>query len=432
MYKIFSVDDHVVEHPLVWTSRLPQKYFDVAPHVVNDGTQEFWQYEDQQIFVRKLSNTGGRPREEWGAGTGQFTDMIPGAFDPEERAKNLISQGVLASVAFPSFPRFGGMLFTHFKDKELASLCVQAWNDFILDEWCPAGPPGMFVPMIICQVWDPGLAAKEITRCLAKGAKALCFVENPVPDGLPSFHTDHWDPIWSVCEEARLPVCMHVGSSGFYPGDPASSVGTLISGGNVSGILAAINMLTSPVCFRFPEIKLVWSEAGIGWIPSVLERADRTLDRHSWENPRDLKPSEIFRRNMYACMIEEPIGLSMWELIGADRILAETDFPHPDTTFPDVQGAFKEVFHGVPQDVVKMVSHTNAEKLFDWEMADEALIQPTGPWVPPVTIAPPGIRHIDGTDLPGCGVLVKAGNGLVRCAQPVGTDGVCAQGHAVG
>jgi len=68
-------------------------------------------------------------------------------------------------VNFPSLPGFGGRLFAQFKDRELALACVQAWNDYILDEWCAAGPEGLFVPMVITPIWDPPAAAKEIQRC---------------------------------------------------------------------------------------------------------------------------------------------------------------------------------------------------------------------------------------------------------------------------
>ena len=106
----------------------------------------------------------------------------------------MLADGIYASVLFPTLPLFSGTLFLSFADKELADLCVKAYNDFVLDEWCPAGPPGLFVPTIIAQLWDPELAAAETRRNADKGAKALSFPENTVPLGLPSYWTDHWDP----------------------------------------------------------------------------------------------------------------------------------------------------------------------------------------------------------------------------------------------
>lgn len=387
MYKIFSVDDHIIEHATVFTDRVPAKYLDTAPHVVEEEGREYWEYENERITTMGLNAVAGKPRETWDTEPARFTDMIPGCYDPKARAEDLLSQGVLASVNFPTLPRFGGMLFAGFEDKELALHCVRAWNDFILDEWCPAGPEGLFVPMVITSVWDPVAGAQEIQRCVDKGAKALSFPENPVPEGLPSFHTDDgfWDPIWRTCEEAGIPVCMHIGSSGYVPIiDEQATFTAAISGGNLAGMLAMINLVMSGVCERFPKLQIAWSEAGIGWIPSVLERCDRQVERHQfWAGkPGNLKPSDIFRRNMYACMVEEPIGLSLYELIGEDNILAETDYPHADTPFPHTQKGYAEVFDGIPERVVEKVSHANAERLFDWRMADASLATVEEGWAP--------------------------------------------------
>jgi hypothetical protein len=129
---------------------------------------------------------------------------------------------------------------------------------------------------------------------------------------------------------------------------------------------------------------MCWSEAGIGWVPSVLERCDRMAERHQhWAGKRDLLPSEIFRTNMYSCMVDEPIGLKLWELIGADNIVCETDYPHSDTSFPHSQKVYEEVFDGIPAGVVEKVCHENAERIFNWKMADPGLATVDTPWSPP-------------------------------------------------
>src|SRR2546426_3328056 len=134
MYTIFSVDDHVVEPADVWSSRVPARFRDAAPRVIEEGGREFWVYEDQRAMTMGLNAVAGKPRDQWSLEPTRFSDMIPGCYDPKERAKDMLSQGVLATVCFPTLPRFGGMLFNAFQDKELADVCVRAWNDFILDE----------------------------------------------------------------------------------------------------------------------------------------------------------------------------------------------------------------------------------------------------------------------------------------------------------
>jgi predicted TIM-barrel fold metal-dependent hydrolase len=376
MYKLFSVDDHIIEPPDVWMDRVPSRFRETAPHVVEEDGRQYWVYEDRRHTNMGLNAVAGKPREEWGNDPIRFSDMIPGCYDPVARAADMRSNGIFASVNFPTLPRFGGTLFLSFKDKELASACVEAWNDFVLEEWCAAAPD-MFVPMTICHLWDPALAAKEVERCVAKGARAICFIEDPRPFGLPSFQTDHWDPFWSACEETGVPVCMHLASSGStFLGDQDLPV-VEIAASFTQAARASINLMVSPVPRKFPRIKMVWSEGGIGWIPAALERADRQFVRHKyWTTLPEGLPSEVAHRNMWWCMIEEPVGLKYRHDIGVDRIMWECDYPHSDTPWPHSQEGAAEVFAGVPDDEVELITHKNALALFDWKLPTEA--SPTG------------------------------------------------------
>src|ERR1700730_15661787 len=132
-------------------------------------------------------------------------------------------------MCLPSVPRFAGTVFVKASDKELALLCVQAWNDFMIDEWCAAAPE-RFIPIVIMPIWDPALCVAELERAADKGARAISFIENPVPLGLPSYHTDHWDGFFSACEAADIPICLHFGSSGqSQPPAPGAPVAVDIS-----------------------------------------------------------------------------------------------------------------------------------------------------------------------------------------------------------
>jgi predicted TIM-barrel fold metal-dependent hydrolase len=134
---------------------------------------------------------------------------------------------------------------------------------------------------------------------------------------------------------------------------------------------SATNMMVSPIPRKFPRIKLVWSEGGIGWITAAIERADRQWDRHQyWTHipDADVLPSTVARRNMWFCMIEEPVGLKYRYDFTVDHILCETDYPHADTPFPTTQAAFKTLFEGVPADEVAKMTHANAEELFHFPM----------------------------------------------------------------
>jgi predicted TIM-barrel fold metal-dependent hydrolase len=373
MLKLFSVDDHIIEHARVWSDRVPHRYLEPAPHVVEADGREYWVYEDQRATTMGLNAVVGRPKDQLNPDPIRFADMRLGCYDPHARAADMRADGIHASVLFPTLPRFAGTLFLGFKDKALAGECVRAYNDFVMDEWCPGGPPGMFVPTVITTLWDPELAAAEIRRCADLGAKALCFPENTVPLGLPSYWSDHWNPVWQAAEEADIPLCLHIGTSGEVP-QPSPDAPDALSYSvlQVGSILSSVNLMMSPVCRNYPGLKFVFSEGGIGWVPNALERADRMYLRHRHYNHFDeVLPSEIFHRNMYLCMIEEPVCLRYRDDIGVDRIMWECDYPHTDTTWPDSQAIAEQVFAsaGVSADEVDAISHGNAERVFNWKMA---------------------------------------------------------------
>ena len=141
-----------------------------------------------------------------------YDDMREGCYEPAARVADMDQGFVLSSLLFPSFPRYCGQVFHEAKDKDLALSCVQAWNDFILEELA-GDHPGRFIPMMIIPLWDPTAAAKEIERTAALGAKSIAFSENPTKLGLPSIHTDFWDPVLSACNDTGYVLSMHVGSS---------------------------------------------------------------------------------------------------------------------------------------------------------------------------------------------------------------------------
>src|SRR5262249_49067034 len=145
-------------------------------------------------------------------------EMRAGCYDPVARLADMNVDGVLASLCFPSFPRFCGQVFHETKDKELALLCVRAYNDWMIEEWCGSAP-GRFIPLTLIPLWDPRLAVAEIERCKAKGASGFCFSEGPSALGLPSLYDAgrYWDPVLRAAEHTGMVVCTHIGSSSRMP-----------------------------------------------------------------------------------------------------------------------------------------------------------------------------------------------------------------------
>jgi predicted TIM-barrel fold metal-dependent hydrolase len=367
-YDLISVDDHVIEPPGVWADRLPAKDQEAGPRVVEAEGREFWVYEGRRAATMGLNAVAGKKREDYSMDPVRYSDMIEGCYDPVQRARDLLADGVRASLCFPTFPRFAGVTFLKSDDKELASRCVQAYNDWMIDEWC-AAVPGMFIPMVIGQLWDPQLMAAEVRRCAAKGARALTFPENPTPIGLPSFSTRFWDPVWEAVTETDTVVCMHIGTSGVVPmpsDDSPFIIGIALA--PTAAWSTCVDLIMGEIPRRYPTIKFALSEGGIGWVPFALERADRSWERHRYWSGMDdgLSPSDIFRRNVSVCFIGESMGVEARHHIGVDRIMWECDYPHADTPWPDSQKEVDQSLQGVPADEVALITHGNAEKLFRW------------------------------------------------------------------
>jgi predicted TIM-barrel fold metal-dependent hydrolase len=379
--ELVSVDDHLIEHSMVWQDRLPSKYLELGPRIVEtterttnfmggsaEAGSEVWQYEGRIYHQIGLGATAGRPTEEINTDPVRFDQMRPGFYNSKARLEDMDLDGVKVQLCFPSFARFAGQTFLDGQDKKLSLLCVQAYNDFVLEEWCAAGPD-RFIPMIILPLWDPGLAAMEMRRSYDKGARAVAFVENPAPLGLPSFHTDHWDPVFNVAEETGLVMCTHFGTSSKPPitaEDAPIAVRIALYGCNL--MYATVDLLYSQVLHKHPQLKFALSEGGIGWIPYIVENADYIWERHWYHSKlnRDIRPSELFRKHFWGCFIEDEHGLAARHEIGVDRIMWEGDYPHSDGPWPNARQHVADMMKDVPDEEVQQIVEGNARKLFSF------------------------------------------------------------------
>jgi predicted TIM-barrel fold metal-dependent hydrolase len=392
-----SVDDHLIEPARLWQERLPQRWRAAGPRIVRDGDAEFWAYEDRQIVTTGLNAVAGKRREEFSPEPITYEDMRPGCYEPAARVADMNQGFVLSSLLFPSFPRYCGQVFHEARDKELALLCVQAWNDFILEEF--AGDyPGRFIPMMIIPLWDPAAGATEIERTAARGAKSIAFSENPTKLGLPSIHTDYWDPVFRACEEAGLVVSMHVGSSSnlIRTSDdmPTLAFMAYSAAANQAGTL--LDWLFSGNFERYPGLKIALSEGSIGWIPYFLERAEQVVDKQRfWASRFDINmnPSHdrgeakgqasfsldtdirhLFRHHVYGTFIEDQAGLRLLDIIGEDNVMLECDYPHSDSTWPDSINLARKWLGHLPDEVQYKIAIGNAARVYNFTPADPAHI----------------------------------------------------------
>jgi predicted TIM-barrel fold metal-dependent hydrolase len=378
--RIISVDDHVVEPPNLWQDRLPAKFKDRGPRVVREKAKfnfvggvfsyekgvedgewcDWWLYDDLVYPFPKLSAAVGFDTLDVTPVT--FDDIRPGAWIQSERLKDMAANHTDASICFPNIlPRFCGQAFYERQDKELALLCVQAYNDWIIDEWCAGDGKGKLLPMTLIPLWDPELAAKEVRRCASKG--------------LPSVHDKNrfWDPFFRACEETDTIVCMHIGSSSKMPStspDAPFIVSSTLTFQNAMGSM--IDYIFSGVLDRFPKMKIAYAEGQVGWMPYVLERADKLWaerDDNDFGSSLKNKPSSYIKDRIYGCIFDDEIGLRNRDVIGIDQICFEVDYPHADSTFPNTHKVAFEIATqaGLTQEECYKLFRGNAIKAFGLE-----------------------------------------------------------------
>jgi predicted TIM-barrel fold metal-dependent hydrolase len=366
---MISVDDHVLEPPGVWQDRLPERYLDAGPRIVYDNGDEFWQYEGKKFPMSGLSAVAGKTADQISPHALSFADMRPGCYEPNARIADMDQAGVIASLNFPSFPRFAGQTFMEGDDSELGLLCIKAWNDWMLDEWC-ATAPGRFIPGTLVPLWDVEEAVKEVLRCADKQTKAIIFSENPAKlkykgTNLPSIHSfdRYWDPFWSVLQETGIPLCMHYGSSSTMQqtAPDAPYLVSLASNSFILPISTTLDWIFSGNLGRFPGLKICMSESQIGWVVPTLERAEYVLKiQGEWNRRltysgtmtsatgRELKqrevelfrdersPTQIFKDQIFACFFSDYAGMKAIQDIDAvDNVMIEMDYPHTDSTWPN-------------------------------------------------------------------------------------------------
>jgi predicted TIM-barrel fold metal-dependent hydrolase len=399
--KIISVDDHVVEPPHVWQTWLPEKWRERGPrverkkwgpfkltpgahYVMNEDPDgqwgDAWYLDGKLIYVQKrfvaipLDATPGGDVSKFDPSKMVMTavtydELRPGCYERDARVKDFELNWTDGSLPFPTFPRFCGQTFYETPDRDLGLACVKAYNDWMVEEWCaPSG--GVNIPLCIMPLWDAELAAAEIQRNADRGVRAFCFSEMPHHLKLPTIHSGGWDPVFQVCNDTGVTLCMHIGSSSTNPAaspDAPGGVGGTLAFNNSMASLA--DWLFSGKLITYPKLKLAYSEGQIGWIPYALERADTVWDKHdAWQHSKARipePPSSYYYGRIYGCFTADHHGLHSLAEVGEDNICFETDYPHTDTTWPNSKEYIEKMLADFDDDICYKVLRGNAIKMLE-------------------------------------------------------------------
>jgi predicted TIM-barrel fold metal-dependent hydrolase len=379
---IIDTDTHLTEVPDLWTSKLPLDVWgEDVPHVIYDERKgvERW-----VVGGRKITGVAGFASSRWHEYPPSFPPTLaeadPAAYDAALRVRRMDESGITSEVVFPNLYGFQIHAFLGMKDPQLRFECIRVYNDHIAE--MAAHHPGRFILLAALPFWDVEESVREIQRCHAMGFKGIMFPSKPYKLDLPPLEDPHWRPLFEVAQELRLPVNFHIGFQQFSEEELRAFLGRKQTRWNYAresamtmmGLSEALgDVVASPVCHQYPDLKFVLVESGFGWIPYFLDALD-----WQWINTGAMKeyperelPSYYFRNNVMCAFWFERQTVKAMAHLYPDNIMFESDFPHSTSLSPgpaSSSGTPREMaeiaVRELPDDLARKILYGNAARLF--------------------------------------------------------------------
>ena len=334
---VIDADGHVMEPMSAWRS-VPSAR---RPRVERDSVgYEHVIVGDQEVVAVSLGllGTPGSRMSDTGA-MRTLDEALPGGFDPVRRLADMDLDGIDVAVLYPSI----GLNFWAIDDREAAVELARAYNDW-LASYCQADPRRLSGAAML-PLQDPRAAAAELRRARQElGFPAAFLRPNPCA-GRTIAHPAN-EVVWETAEELDVAIGVHEGSSVMIPtlgaDRPFNPFILHAVSHSFEQMLACASLVAFGVMERHPALRFVFLESGGGWGPFWLQRLDEQVHGFGDFCPEmRLRPSEYFARQCWISFeVDEATLPALAPLIGEDRIVWGSDYPHHDATFP---GAVKEL-----------------------------------------------------------------------------------------
>ena len=396
-YEMISADCHL---DLCWlptdlfVTRATAHMRDRMPHVIDGPKGKTWVTKKGATLglVNGMGSAGreyvpGRiHRADRMAETGLYEDGKKGIrrlSDPDLRLRDQDRDGVQAEVLYGILGATGRM-----NDPEATVEVMRIYNEW-LAEFCTRHPE-RYAGLASIPNHPIEAAIAEVERVAKRGAVRGLDIANS-PDLKPLWDPS-WNALWQVIDACGLPIhfhtigtrlpedlqrLVHMGSDlSRAPADATAdekhlarmAFATHITGFqiNMAGVLTSV--IFGGVLERYPRIRVVLGEAGIGWIPYVLWRMDAEWEDQFKDLSLTMPPSEYWRRQCWATYQTDPVGLKLIDELGADKIMWGSDFPHPDGVWPDSREYIAREMAAVPADIRRKIVCENAARLYGFDL----------------------------------------------------------------
>jgi predicted TIM-barrel fold metal-dependent hydrolase len=360
---IFSADAHIAEPPDLYRDALPAHLQQWALSTEVDGDsivilmgetkllkvyRNFHDHKTGQLDCPDVRRLGGR--------------------NLDARLKDMERDGVDAELCYPSL----GLQLPRILDREAARISHEAYNNWAWEY--TDGLRDKLVATAMIPVRDMDDALAETKRVLAMGYRTICL-PSVVFEGTPNYNDPVWDPIFALCGEAGVPICLHT-ATGDIPIRPMRGPGAAIFNYTrlMNDAVNSICLLTAGgVLDRNPKAKILLSEYGAGWLLALGERMDEAYHGHApMVQPKlERMPSQIVREQVVLCLQNDIGALKTLREQGLETVVFATDYPHSEGTFPYSMELVDRMFDDVPeltQEEREAVLGKTAVKLFKIDM----------------------------------------------------------------
>jgi uncharacterized protein len=376
--KIVDCDTHFTEPADLWTANAPAGMKAKMPHVRRVDEADKWFVGDRD-FGSLGGNVIGRDKNKLLGRLAfqRYEQITPGSYDVKERLKDMDDMGVWGHICFQNGGVTQAGSLVALNDDALAIAITQIFNDACADRMKQSD--GRINCMGTLPYWDKALLNAEMRRIVDLGLKGIVLPDRPERLsegylGVDGMVNPFWAEVFEICDATGIPINFHLNSSldaesamwdnlGF---DQRLPISALIH--HIGCAATMSNFMVSGLLDKYPRLKIGLIESGAGWVPFWLEAMEHQLDEFRTRENRGLKLrcKEYFRRHFWVSFwFEEFAPLHMLEAIGVDKLLFETDFPHPTSLYPGVQDKLVKVLGGYDYATRKQVLQDNPARLYN-------------------------------------------------------------------